>query len=562
MDKRWLVALIVLAMLAIFMASYNYYSYGVFFNPQGKGGPNIIEPIRGIDRESTLPGGSVGVPGDLNGDGIVTSEDLDLWASISEQCAGLQINNLRNSNCAEGDINGDSVLNVDDMNMMLSQTTADCGNGLIEVVYSSSNPASPYSSAPGDCDEIGGGLARSPPGNACEATGDVNYDGFVDIQDLIELLQCYGSPAVPGCEGEDVDGEGFVNVLDLIHVLLNFNTVNKNFIQICDINLFGYSLDPIGEFGDEFTGSYDGQDFSITNFNYNNPVNGFRAGLFGTVRGGTITNVALINADVTGKLYVGGLVGNLKLGGSIDNSYVTGDLVATGIETTGDAMVGGLVGWSSSSSVSNSYFTGTVNGGINGNHVGGLVGKSELGYVLDSYSISDVSGKRFVGGLVGSSSARDIEGSFAISNVIGDDDVGGLIGKINPGGSVSTSYVGNIIDTGSVSATGTRVGGLTGNNFGIIVDSYSIASVVSEGAEVGGLVGSAGGGSLVLNSYWNTITSGQESSSGGQGEDTTAMQLQITYEPEWDFEVGGTWSITDGVCYPYLQWEVGACVPA
>ncbi len=40
--------------------------------------------------------------------------------------------------------------------------------------------------------------------------------------DLIDLLLCFGLPAVPGCELEDVNTDGSVNVLDLIDLLLEF----------------------------------------------------------------------------------------------------------------------------------------------------------------------------------------------------------------------------------------------------------------------------------------------------------------------------------------------------
>ena len=51
---------------------------------------------------------------------------------------------------------------------------------------------------------------------------DTNGDGVVNVLDLIELLQCFGQPALPGCQREDVNGDGTVNVLDLIELLLEF----------------------------------------------------------------------------------------------------------------------------------------------------------------------------------------------------------------------------------------------------------------------------------------------------------------------------------------------------
>ncbi len=51
---------------------------------------------------------------------------------------------------------------------------------------------------------------------------EVNGDGTVNVLDLIDLLLCFGLPAVPGCTSEDVNDDGSVNVLDLIDVLLVF----------------------------------------------------------------------------------------------------------------------------------------------------------------------------------------------------------------------------------------------------------------------------------------------------------------------------------------------------
>ncbi len=51
---------------------------------------------------------------------------------------------------------------------------------------------------------------------------DVNGDGVTNVLDLIDLLLCFGQPAVPGCVAEDLNNDGTVNVLDLIDLLLEF----------------------------------------------------------------------------------------------------------------------------------------------------------------------------------------------------------------------------------------------------------------------------------------------------------------------------------------------------
>ena len=54
---------------------------------------------------------------------------------------------------------------------------------------------------------------------------DVNADNAVNVLDLVDLLLCFGQPAIPDCVGEDINGDGSVNVLDLVELLLAFGTV-------------------------------------------------------------------------------------------------------------------------------------------------------------------------------------------------------------------------------------------------------------------------------------------------------------------------------------------------
>ena len=57
---------------------------------------------------------------------------------------------------------------------------------------------------------------------AAPCPDDINNDGVTNVLDLIDLLLCFGLPAVPGCEAEDINEDGTVNVLDLIALLLEF----------------------------------------------------------------------------------------------------------------------------------------------------------------------------------------------------------------------------------------------------------------------------------------------------------------------------------------------------
>jgi hypothetical protein len=154
----------------------------------------------------------------------------------------------------------------------------------------------------------------------------------------------------------------------------------------------------------EFTGTFDGKGFNITNlFIYDTALD--YAGLFGLVsNGANIANVSLIDINVTGRDFVGGLVG-FSWYSTIDNSYVMGSV-------TGTNYVGGLVGKNGDSqdwsffdhpTINNSYATGNVTGE---DGVGGLAGANEDYATIDnSYATGNVTGEDTVGGLVGGNSA-------------------------------------------------------------------------------------------------------------------------------------------------------------
>ncbi len=55
---------------------------------------------------------------------------------------------------------------------------------------------------------------------------DIDGSGSVDVQDLVEVLLCFGDPATPPCDtGQDITQDGVVNINDLVEVLLVFGDV-------------------------------------------------------------------------------------------------------------------------------------------------------------------------------------------------------------------------------------------------------------------------------------------------------------------------------------------------
>jgi hypothetical protein len=268
-------------------------------------------------------------------------------------------------------------------------------------------------------------------------------------------------------------------------------------------------------------------------------------GLVGQNEEGNVIN-SYSTGSVSGVEYVGGLVGYSAYG-NVAHCYSTGNV-------TGDSHVGGLVGDNYiGSSISNSYFSGSVTGNVN--VVGGLVGyNADLATVSNSYATGNVTGNWSVGGLVGENDGT-VSNSYASGTVVGTgESVGGLMGS--NGGPVSNSYA-----TGSV-AGDKYVGGLVGWNYGTISNSYSTGSVTGS-ESVGGLVG--GNTDTVSNSFWGIQTSGQATSAGGTGKNTTEMQYITTFSgATWDIVAVADsdtrnpayiWNIVDDVTYPFLSWQ-------
>jgi hypothetical protein len=262
--------------------------------------------------------------------------------------------------------------------------------------------------------------------------------------------------------------------------------------------------------GEIFKGTFDGQGYEIRDLYVSDP-DGCQAGLLGFVgEGGIIKNITVKNVAVTGCEIVDGLV-------RFDEDNVRSLIGAMWV-------AGGLVAYNGGT-VSNCYAMGNVTGDSG---VGGLIGYNE-GAVNDSYSSGNVAGYQYVGGLVGSN-AGTVRNCYCSGKVTGDEYVGGLVGSTIADSVVVYSY-----STGNVTGN-LQVGGLVGRNTGFVSDSF-----------------------------WDTETSGQATSDGGTGKNTTEMRDITTFsDAGWNIIAVGAcgernpayiWNIVDDETYPFLNWE-------
>lgn len=351
-----------------------------------------------------------------------------------------------------------------------------------------------------------------------------------------------------GGDGGVVDPYRISDVYGLQGIGSNSTTLANFYLLANDIDAsgtvawnFGAGFRPIGFFGDQFTGSFDGVGHTVSGLSAT-WIGWDGIGLFGTVgASGSVQNVGVRNSSFEG------------------------------------GAVGGVVGWNFGT-VANVWSDATVRG----TGIGGVVGINE-GTVTGSHAEGEVIGSS-AGGFVGRNSGS-ITRSWATGAVSGNGALGGFVGVNEGTGAISFSYA-----TGNVTSTAAHTGGFVGWNTAAISDSYargnvsarlpvydgigalhaggffgyqesggsvtrvfSTGSVDNDSVYVGGLGGRNFGGT-VTSSYWDTQTSGRTRGVGGitagTGRTTAQMMQQATFAP---FDFGSDWAIYDGETYPMLR---------
>jgi hypothetical protein len=275
---------------------------------------------------------------------------------------------------------------------------------------------------------------------------------------------------------------------------------------------------PIGTAAVPFTGTFDGDQYIISDLYIDSPAN--NVGLFGNAVDATLRGIRLVNVDVTGANYVGGLTGLINRSKVID-STVTGAVTSTATN------VGGLTGYALGTGVS----------------------------IQNSYSAANVTGTYYVGGLAGvvEPSADGVAGSYASGHVSGVTNVGGLVG-------VSYASIRDSYATGDVTSI-SNAAGITVHLQNDLQNSFQTGRVTGAATSISGPSGALVGKRFLglfegafynatLNSTHPALGSG-DPGAGHQGLSDAAMKTQAAYGGLLDF--AAVWGINEGNSYPYLR---------
>ena len=312
--------------------------------------------------------------------------------------------------------------------------------------------------------------------------------GIVELTQSIKLYYCI----------IEAGYEGIFTVEDLYAM-----SPTANYLLFHDLDLAGEEWIPVGTEASPYSGKFNGQGHTISNFKITNSNQ--YIGLFGYFTG-SVQNLNVVNFTVAATYdtycYAGGIVG-YSLRGLVNNCYASGSMIVSAPLVK----IGGVVGYNELGSIFSSNAGVQVYGSAVYNcYIGGLLGDSYNGTIINSFATGEVKitpncDTGYAGGLVGNNNQGIIVNCYATGNVTGTASsiayVGGLAGNNN--GSVTNCYATGNVTANTNHSTNVIIsyaGGLLGTNFkGAISNCYSIGNVSSNAnarycsAYAGGLIG-------------------------------------------------------------------------
>jgi hypothetical protein len=320
------------------------------------------------------------------------------------------------------------------------------------------------------------------------------------------------SPMYPGGNGTVGNPYLISSAAQLINI---HKSGNCSYRLISDIDLSGQTFLPFAT-NFSYSGTFDGDDYEISNWTFTGAVSGSYVGFISQASGATIRDLTLTNFNLdpstTSAYYFGVLSGSAN-STTILNVHASGSIADT------SGYVGGLVGYSSYSTIGRSSTDVLVQGNYNS---GGFVAQSDNSYIYQSFATGNVLASYGSGGFIGYMSSYGgygVHNCYATGNVSAQYGAGGFVGSIN-NYNTSGYEIQNSYSSGNVHSEYEYVGGFIGSSYTDysdttygIVNSFSTSAVSSDYANTNGFAGQNSddysSGIPSANVYWDVTRSGQ-----------------------------------------------------
>lgn len=374
---------------------------------------------------------------------------------------------------------------------------------------------------------------------------DDDNDGLIELFTINDLDNIRNDLAADGSNLSGAPTGGFTGY-ELMNNLDFDNSDHYSDISLKSEVTTGQGWTPIAlSTSENFNTTFEGNSFKISNLLMDR-TDGYTALIASTGILSSVKNLSLEIKFLSGDFYTAGLIGLNK--GSVENCSVSGNISATGDSS------GLLIGRHASNEIINCFSIGSVNS--TSDNAGGLIGtlgnaSTDEWNLSFSYSKASVSGVSNVGGLIGSTYWGDglITSCYATGNVESTgQNAGGFMGQLDYGGLSNCYAIGDAV------ANLYYVGGFVGSNTRTITNSFSTGSSTAT-SNIGGFSGrNSSNGSISSTNYWDTTTSGSETTVGeATGQTTTQLQGQTTAAGIYLTWSGDIWDFGTTSQYPALK---------
>lgn len=375
----------------------------------------------------------------------------------------------------------------------------------------------------------------------------------------------------------------------------------------------GLGFEPIGNSDTPFTGTFDGQGYSIIGLNINRPEQD-NVGLFGYTKGATIKNTIVKGASIAGMCDVAAFVGEAQ--NTVINNCVNHNQVNS-IQDSGSGTVGGIVGYSINGiTIENCVNFGSITtsgriiGGIAG-HVGvhEIVGCKNFGELKAVGSHRSGGNQLRIGGIAAQADTGVISNCLNYGHINGDfisSGAGWGSGTAGWHGNPAYNYIsgiaaiadkvelcannGDIIILLKYEEASIYSAGISGEA-NSVVKCYNAGSIQPKGRVSGSLIGSRNslvcgrnsnvvisdcfniskdnldlasnktviisncytlGGRIGYGTATNCYYDAETTSGNGERRTTRQLRIQSTFA-DWDFENVWTMGGNEDYLYPELQ---------